>query len=259
MKSFAVMLSFFTRIPLKLRFEIDGAVFARGIKYLPVIAIIIGIPVGALFVLNSWIGPYLAALLSLGAYLLISGGLHVDGMADTMDALGSRRDRETMLAIMKDSHIGTFGVLGIGVYIAGMLVCIANADWAFAGLFALTGRTMALLSARLFRYARESGTGQGFVGNVKTTQIVGSIMLYALLAALLSWDFSTEAFSARRMLTLCIPFAVSLAVTTGLTSGISRKLGGITGDVIGFGVELSQLLYLLCGCLLLRLWPLLIP
>jgi adenosylcobinamide-GDP ribazoletransferase len=172
MKSFAVMLSFFTRIPLKLRFEIDGAVFARGIKYLPVIAIIIGVPAGALFALNNWIGSYLAALLSLGAYLLISGGLHVDGMADTMDALGSRRDRVTMLAIMKDSHIGTLGVLGIGVYIAGMLVCIANADWAFAGLFALTGRTMALLSARLFRYARESGTGHGFVENVETAHII---------------------------------------------------------------------------------------
>lgn len=259
MRSFAVMLSFFTRIPLNLNFEIDGAVFARGIKYLPVIALIIGVPVGALFALNGWVGPYLAALLSLGAYLLISGGLHVDGMADTMDAVGSHRDRETMLAIMKDSHIGTFGVLGIGVYIAGMLVCIANADWAFAGLFALTGRTMALLSARLFRYARERGTGQGFVGNVKTAHIVGSVMLYALLAALLSCFFSAGGFSVQRMLTLCIPFVVSLAVTTGLTSGISRKLGGITGDVIGFGVELSQLIYLLCGCLLLRLWPLLIP
>jgi adenosylcobinamide-GDP ribazoletransferase len=60
------------------------------------------------------------------------------------------------------------------------------------------------------------------------------------------------------MLTICIPFAISLAVTIIFTRRISRKLGGITGDVIGFGIELSQLVYLLCGCLLLRLWPLLI-
>ena len=253
MKSFAVMLSFFTRIPLKLRFEIDGTVFARGIKFLPVIALIIGVPIGALFALNVWIGPYIAALLSLGAYLLISGGLHVDGLADTMDALGSRRDRETMLAIMKDSHIGSFGVLGISGYIAGMLVCIANADWAFAGLFALTGRTAALLNARIFPYARESGTGHGFVENVKTVHVVISVILYALIAALLSCNFALGAFSAGRMLVLCIPFLVSLAVSAAITRGISRKLGGITGDVIGFGVELSQLLYLLCGCLLLRL------
>lgn len=259
MRSFAVMLSFFTRIPLRLRFEIDGAVFARGIKYLPLIALMIGVPVGALFALNGWIGPYIAALLSLGAYLLISGGLHVDGLADTMDALGSRRDREAMLAIMKDSHIGTFGVLGIGVYIAGMLICIANTDWAFAGLFALTGRTAALLNARIFPYARESGTGHGFVEGVKTVHVMISVILYGLLAALLSCDFAVGAFSIQRMLVLCIPFAASLAVTTAVTRGISRKLGGITGDVIGYCVEASQLLYLLCGCLLLRLWPGFIP
>ncbi len=253
MKSFAVMLSFFTRIPLKLRFEIDGAVFARGIKYLPVIAMIIGVPVGALLALNTWVGPYLAALLSLGAYLLISGGLHVDGLADTMDALGSRRERETMLAIMKDSHIGTFGVLGICVYIAGMLVCIANSDWVFAGLFALAGRTEALLCSRLFPYARESGTGHGFVGKVKTGHIAVSVLVYGLLAVLLSFDVIVWTFSVRRMLALLIPFAASLAVTTAVVRGISRKLGGVTGDVIGFCIELSQLLYLLCGCLLLRL------
>ena len=253
MKSFAVMLSFFTRIPLKLRFEIDGAVFARGVKYLPLIALIIGVPVGALYALNIWIGPYIAALLSLGAYLLISGGLHVDGLADTMDALGSRRDRETMLTIMKDSHIGTFGVLGIGIYIAGMLVCIANADWAFAGLFALTGRTMALLNARLFPYARESGIGRGFAEGVKTIHVVSSAIFYGLIAALLSCNFTVWAFSTQRMLVLCIPFAASLAVTAAVTRGIARKLGGITGDVIGFGIEMAQLLYLLCGCLLLRL------
>jgi adenosylcobinamide-GDP ribazoletransferase len=254
MKSFVVMLSFFTRIPLKPRFEIDGEMFARGIKYLPFIAIIIGVPVGALFALGVWTGPYIAALLSLAAYLLISGGLHVDGLADTMDAMGSRRDRETMLAIMKDSHIGTFGALSVCIYVAGMLLCIAGADWRFAGLFALTGRTAALLNARIFPYARPSGMGRGFVEDVKAGHIVLSAAIYIVLAAALCFDFCTAAFSVRRMLVLCIPFIVSLAAAALVARGIARKLGGVTGDVIGFDIELSQLVYLLCGCLLPRLW-----
>jgi adenosylcobinamide-GDP ribazoletransferase len=253
MKGFMVMLSFFTRIPFKPEFEIDGKLFLRGIKTLPLVALIIGAPVGGLLALQVWIGPYIAALLSLAAYLLLSGGLHVDGYADTLDALASRRDRETMLAIMKDSHIGSFGALGISVYIAGMLVCIANADWAFAGLFALAGRTAALLNARIFPYARQSGTGRGFVESVKTGHVVLSAAVYVILAALLSVDFTAGALSVKRLLILAIPFAVSLGASAAVTGGIARRLGGVTGDVIGFGIELSQLVYLLGGCLLLRL------
>jgi adenosylcobinamide-GDP ribazoletransferase len=116
------------------------------------------------------------------------------------------------------------------------------------------GRTAALLNARLFPYARQSGTGRGFMEDVKTAHIVVSVLVYAVLAALLSCEPAAWTFSTRRMLVLCIPFIASLGVTAAVTRGISRKLGGVTGDVIGFCIELSQILYLLCGCLLLRLW-----
>jgi len=254
MKSLIAALSFFTRIPFKPKFEIDGDIFARGIKYLPLVAVVVGVPVGALFALQLWTGPYVAALLALAAYVLLTGGLHIDGFADTLDGLGSRRDRETMLAIMKDSHIGTFGALGIGIYIAAMLICIANADWRFAGLFALAGRTAALLCGRIFPYAREKGTGRGFMAGVRWGHITLAAATYLALAALLSVDFAAAAFSVKRLVVLCVPYVVALTTVTLVTHGISRKLGGITGDVIGFDIELSQVVYLLCGCLLLRLW-----
>jgi adenosylcobinamide-GDP ribazoletransferase len=253
MKGFVTVLSFFTRIPFKPRFTIDGEAFARGIKFLPLVALILGVPAGALFALQVFIGPYIAALLSLSAYLLLTGGLHADGFADTMDALGSRRDREGMLAIMKDSRIGAFGALGIGVYVAGMLVCIAHADWMLVGLFPLAGRTAALLCGRAFPYARENGTGKGFVGSVKTGHIAMSAAVYIALSALLSFDFPAAAFYIRRALALLVPFILSLAAAALGTRGISRKLGGVTGDVIGFNIEFAQLLHLFCGCVLLRL------
>ncbi len=253
MKGLIVMLSLFTRIPLRPKFEIDGAVFARGIKWLPLVALLIGVPVGALFALQSWTGPYLAAFVALAAYLLISGGLHVDGFADTLDALGSRRDREGMLAIMKDSRIGSFGALGIGLYIAGMLVCLAGADWRFAALLPLAGRTAALLCAVLFPYARPEGMGRGFVESVRWGHVALSLGVYLAAAALLSCGVSPWALDGHRFMVLCLPLVAALGVTAGVAAGIAKKLGGITGDVVGFGIELSQLVYLLGAALLLRL------
>ena len=144
--------------------------------------------------------------------------------------------------------------LGIGLYIAAMLICIANADWRFAGLFALIGRTAALLCGRIFPYARESGTGRGFMAGVRWGHIVLAAAIYVALAALLSIDFSAAVFLPKRFVVLCVPFGAALTVTWLVARGISRKLNGITGDVIGFAIELSQVVYLLCGCLLLRLW-----
>jgi len=254
MKSLIAALSFFTRIPFRPKFEIDGDIFARGIKCLPLVAFVVGAPVGALFALQLWLGPGIAALLALAAYVLLTGGLHIDGFADTLDGMGSRRDRETTLAIMKDSHIGTFGALGVGLYVAAMLVCMAHADWRFAGLFALAGRTAALLCGRMFPYARESGAGKGFMSSVRWGHVLLSAAAYLALAALLCADFAAVAFSFKQRIVLCAPFAAALVAVPLVTAGISRRLGGVTGDVIGFDVELAQLVYLLCGCVMLRVW-----
>ena len=80
-------------------------------------------------------------------------------MADTMDAVGSRRDRARMLEIMKDSHIGAFGVLAICVYAAGMIILAAQLPYIVIGLYPLVGRTAALMAARAHESARQDGLG----------------------------------------------------------------------------------------------------
>ena len=254
MKSFLAMLSFFTRIPVRARFEIDNALFQKGIKYLIVIGLMIGGVLSFVFMLGTWIGRPVAAFVSLAAYLFLSGGLHVDGMADTMDAFGSNRDREKMLAIMKDSRIGTFGVLAVCVYVVGMTLFLWGADIVAVLLFPLVGRTAALLCAKIFNYARESGTGKAFVDGARTIHVIAALAAYLVIAWLFCFNFSSMAIDIRDAAALLLPYIISLAVVTIIVGRMSKKLAGITGDVIGFSIEATQFVYLLVSCVIIGLW-----
>ena len=250
MKSLLLMLSFFTRIPVRARMDIGAAHFEKGIKYLFIIAMIIGAVAAGVFVLGQYIGPYFAALVSWAVYLMITGGLHIDGMADTMDAVGSRRDRARMLEIMKDSHIGTFGVLAICVYAAGMIIFAAKLPYIVIGLYPLVGRTAALMAARAHASARQDGLGQSFIGGVRTHHLLISAAVYLLIAAVacLRWPV----FDVTAAVMLAAPFVLALGIVFIIIRRISKKLGGITGDVIGFGVEMAQWIYLAGACIAFR-------
>ena len=239
MKSFTCMLAFFTRIPVRVSGEIDAAQYQKGIKYLPVIGVLIGVPMGSVLLLAPMIGTFVAALLAVAVYLLLSGALHVDGMADTADGFAAHRDREGTLAIMKDSRIGTFGTLAVCVYVVGMTVFIAQAGTLAAALCPLAGRSAALLCARMNSSATD-GLGRWFVDGVKTSHVIGALIIFAAGAALglfaYQWIFAVLIVAS---------FLVSMAATAIATRRMAKKLGGVTGDVIGFSIEFCQLVFLL--------------
>ncbi len=239
MKSFLLMLAFFTRIPVRVSGEIDAAQYQKGIKYLPVIGILIGVPMGCVVLLAPWIGSLTAAFLAVAVYLLLSGALHVDGLADTADGFAAHRDREGTLAIMKDSRIGTFGVLAVCVYVLGMTVFIAQAGVMAAALCPLAGRSAALLCARMNSSATD-GLGRWFVDGVKSFHVIGTVIIFTAASALgllvYQWVFPVL---------LIASFLVAMSAAAMATRCMAKKLGGITGDVIGFSVEFSQLVFLL--------------
>jgi adenosylcobinamide-GDP ribazoletransferase len=244
MKSFVMMLSFFTRIPVKALDSIDEAAYRKGIKYLPVIGLILGAATGAVSLLGMWIGAYIAAFLTLLIYLLLTGGLHADGLADTMDAFGARRDKEKTLAILKDSHIGTFGALSLVVLVVGDTIALAGAGRG-AWLFPLAGRATGLLVARCFGCARPGGLGQWFIDGVKTFHIIYALVLFAAATVAASVDYGRMMFDGVRFVILLGAFAVAAGITLLTARGFSKRIGGITGDIIGFSVEASQLVFLL--------------
>lgn len=240
MKRFAVMLTFLTRIPVPIRFDVTDEDYVKGVGFTPLVALIIGVPLFFVRMLDTYIHPYVISVCILGLYLWLSGALHIDGLADTMDAFGSNHGKERMLQILRDPHIGTFGVLSIVVYCVGMVVLVPVVPAYCLLLFPLVGRTCALLCARTHGYARECGLGRSFVEGARWWHVIISLAAYGVLAYAVVAEMSV----AYACITL-LPFVCSLLITWVFVHRMSKKIGGVTGDLIGYSVEVSQLIYLL--------------
>ena len=135
-KLFWAMLSFISRLPVPARWSqgLDFEHYSRGIVMFPLIGIVLGGLTGLVFMaLQTWCGIPLAALFAVLTLALLTGGFHLDGLADTCDGIFSARRRERMLEIMRDSRLGTHGGLAlIFVLLAKVLVVselALNARW----------------------------------------------------------------------------------------------------------------------------------
>ena len=181
----------------------------------------------------------LAAVLGVLVVVGLSGGLHLDGLADFADALGSRRDPETMLRIMKQSDIGPFGVVAIVAVllldVAALTACLqAGFGWQ-AILIATTASRLTLpWSCRTsIPAARPDGLGALVAGTVRPAAAAITTVVVLGIALALTWSDPARIVGAAD--------AVLLAVATSLvgTRHARAKLGGITGDVLGAIVEIA--------------------
>lgn len=110
-------LSFFTRLPLWRIYQPPRGSYSAVVEYWPLAGWVTGCIMAATLYLASMIMPYaVAVILAIAMRLLVTGALHEDGLADFIDGFGGGVDRERIMAIMKDSHIGTYGVLGLVIY-----------------------------------------------------------------------------------------------------------------------------------------------
>ena len=132
MCSFLGALWFLTRLPAPQFHSFTGEVLDRSVKYFPLVGIFVGSCCAAVFVVASrvWTG-LLPALLAVAAGVAITGAFHEDGFADFFDAMGGAT-REAQLAIMKDSRLGTFGVIALGFAIACKIAALSLLSWPIA-------------------------------------------------------------------------------------------------------------------------------
>lgn len=211
----------------------------------PGVGVLIAIPLGgtaqlAAPRLGAAAGPLLLAALVLAALAYLTRGLHLDGLADTADALGSGRPAEEALGIARRSDIGPFGVVSI------TFVLLVEAA-AYAGLVAdgraLIGLVVALGTGRLavvvactrgIPAARPDGLG---------ASVAGSVPRWATAVESTAWLIALTTVAALRVPSGALP--VALAIIGGLLAGALvvrvavRRLGGITGDVLGATVEIA--------------------
>jgi adenosylcobinamide-GDP ribazoletransferase len=232
-------LSLLTVIPVRAPARPLGSAAA----WFPLVGAAIGGAAGAVAVAADHLfGRGIAAVLAVAVLVALTGALHLDGLADSADAIGVRGGRERRLAVMRESTIGTFGTLALVVWALLLATSVAAlpGDDALAALAvaAACGRWAALLHARLAAPARTDGLGAAFVVTPAVLCIATAIS--AAGALLLE--------RAEGIAALAAAAGVALAVSVAARRG----LGGRTGDTLGATVVLAELAALLTLVAVLR-------
>jgi adenosylcobinamide-GDP ribazoletransferase len=217
---------FLTRLPVGGRGL--GAPLASAAPMFPVVGMAVGLAAGVVYVIahGLGLGPWFAACLAVGAAVIVTGGLHEDGLADVADGFGGGGDRDAKLAIMRDSRIGSYGVIALVLALAmriGALAAIGHPYHVLAVLIAAgaVSRAVVVVAMRMMKRARSDGLGAGagtpgFEGTVTALAIAG----IAALVLLLPWAWL-----------LALVLGAGAAVIVALLA--NRQIGGQTGDVLG--------------------------
>ncbi len=218
-------LQFLTRIPMP-RVVADSAAFARSMRWFPAA----GLVIGAIVAGSGWVGgridPWTGALAAMGAWVMVTGALHLDGLGDLADASGAaHQDRDRLLAVMADPHIGSFGVIAIVLQLIAKLVLLHGVIAGGAG-FALIlvpfAARIGPLVWTLWLPPLHAGLAARF------TAAIGPVHLVIWAAVL----------GAGALLVPAILAAPLLIALWGLW--LLHKLGGVSGDCHGAGIELVE-------------------
>ncbi|MCP4137222.1 MAG: adenosylcobinamide-GDP ribazoletransferase [bacterium] len=238
-KAFILQIQFLTRIPLPVEVEFDDDIFARSFVFAPLIGLLIGAVLGGVYYLVGLTGKELiTAIAVVTALVFMTGALHLDGLADAADGLFSNRPKERVLEIMKDSRIGTNGTVAIVLILIlkiGLLVSLDKTNlFYYIIVMPVFSRMSIAWIAGISGYARDDkGMGSAIVEKTGLTTIILATLI-ALAAAVLFIGLMAAAAA----------FAVIL-FTVLLSRYSTKKIGGITGDIIGANIELSEVVFLI--------------
>ena len=202
---------------------------------------------GAYALLLYVVTPLVAAALVVVALELSTRALHLDGLMDTADGFFSGASRERALEIMKDSRAGAMGVfaaIAVIVVKVSALAALARPDAAVALVGGLAAaRVLPALDVRFFRYARAGGTGAAFALGASARESVAPVVAAAALGAAAALVAGALGHGGALGAFLGLDLAVAVvALTLAAQSLVARRLGGLTGDVYGMGIELAEAL-----------------
>ena len=240
MRGFLIALTFLTRLPLPApKVEITSEEFSRSYRYYPLVGLVIGL---LLWLLAKTLSPYFPPL-ALGALLLVAelmltGGLHLDGFMDSMDGLLSARTPERILEIMKDSRIGAhacMALVGLLLLKFTLLASLSPAQFPILLVMPMLSRWVFQIGVVGFPYARAQGLGKGIH---ETTHWIP--FLFSGLFVL-SASFYLASFAG------IVTFGICIITVTLLATRISSLLGGLTGDLYGAFIEISEVVCLLAA------------
>ncbi len=222
MKRLVVAFGFLTRLPMP-RVAADMTDFAAAIRCYPVV----GLAIGGLVALAGWAGaladPWVGALAALAAWVAVTGALHLDGLSDLADGCGAAHgDRNRLLSVMADPHVGSFGVVAIVMQLLAKLVLLHGVvTWWPVILVPFAGRIGPLVWARWLPPLRE-GLGSAVAGAVRVRDVAGWAMVLAGAVA------------------VAPPLVVAPVLVGTWWIWLKHEIGGVSGDCHGAGIELVE-------------------
>lgn len=226
MKRLIIAFQFLTRLPTPRLGEVTPQDCAASMRWFPLVGLAIGLIVAAAAWLGARTDPWLGALIGLIAWVGVTGALHLDGLSDLADGVGAaHRDRERLRAVMADPHIGSFGVIAIVLQLIAKLLllrlAIAEAAWIALVLIPFAARIGPLAWARWLEPLHQ-GLGARFGAAIGTRDVI--VWAVPLIGA---------AAFVPALLT-----APLLIAHFGLW--LRLRLGGVSGDCHGAGIELVE-------------------
>ena len=242
MKRLLLALQFLTIIPVRVK-RVTNKDLPGSAAYFPVIGLLIGCVLAGAIIFGKYINFPDIGLSAIIAVLLaiLTGGIHLDGLADLFDAIGSRKNREEMLAIMREPRIGTMGAIAI----AGSLLLKTTLFLSLAAplqiepviLMCVISRWAMVFLMYRFHYAREEGKAKAFLEGMNT-RIFAIATAFTLILSLAIGQI--QGLAALGICALVMYFGGKY---------LSKRLGGITGDVLGAANEITEILCLIIICL----------
>jgi adenosylcobinamide-GDP ribazoletransferase len=232
-------MAFLTRVPMPHPHGASPPNFARAHRAFPLVGAVIGVIIGAVYLVLLAIGLPAAgaAACALGASALLTGGLHEDGLADVADGFGGGRDKAAKLEIMRDSRLGTYGALILLVSFAAKVSALAVLPQTavMQGLMAAHALSRGILPAMAMTmpYARSDGLAAA-AGRPKPSTVAIAAAL-AFIIALIALPF-VAAIIAAIVAAACAAIMAILAM---------HQIGGQTGDVLGGAEQVAETAILL--------------
>jgi adenosylcobinamide-GDP ribazoletransferase len=257
LRQLTLAVTFLTGIPLKVEGEVSPADLWRSMGWYPLVGLALGAVAWGVYAgLLALLPGLVAATLVVILLEAVTRGLHMDGLMDTADGILSGAPRERALEIMKDSNVGAMGVVSavlILVLKVAALGALTRAD-AAAPLLAgwCAARALPALDVYAWPYARAAGTGEAFTRE-RTPGTVGlaGALLLACLVATMFVTIAVDGVGA--WYASFVIAAAAMGVALLVQAAVAKRLGGLTGDVYGMGIELAEAAALVAGCVIVKL------
>lgn len=236
---FFIALQFFTRLPVPRWVGFDAQWLHHASRYFPAVGIVVGVVASAVYALAGWFWPQpVAVLLSTIAGIWLTGAFHEDGFADACDGLGGGMTKERVLDIMKDSRIGSYGAIGIGLLLA--LKCTALSclppSMAAAAMLAAHPASRLAATALIWKldYVKSEGKAKPLAQHMSGMEfaiaLVTVLAVFATLCLLgaLSWR------------SIAAGVAAAVLATVWLARKFVTRIGGYTGDCLGAVQQVAE-------------------